>query len=186
MASAFLPLKFTAKFRQEYKSIVTGKLKKGFGHLDYQFPGMLRFEMSKPTPLVFISRANQNWYYRPPFNKSEQGEVRKNVDGGHVITKFFDALSEGLEKNKFYNVSFVDKKQVEVLFNESSMKELGIKKAKLIFKSKDYVFTDLDRIEMNYVDKKMTTIIFENISLVDNFSRFNFKFSEQNPPKIRD
>ena len=76
------------------------------------------------------------------------------MDGGHVITKFFDALSEGLEKNKFYNVSFIDKKQVEVLFNESSMKELGIKKAKLIFKSKDYVFTDLDRIEMNYVDKK--------------------------------
>jgi hypothetical protein len=183
--SAFLPLKFTAKFTQEYKSVVTGKIKKGHGHLDYQFPGMLRFEMHKPSPLIFITRANQNWYYRPPFVKGEDGEVRKNVTGGQAISKFFDALSEGLENNKYYKISKLDKKIVEINFVKASSEELGIKSANLVFSSNVHAFTKLKSIDLNYIDGKKNKIIFEKISLVDDFSRLNFVFKENNPPQIR-
>lgn len=184
-SAAFLPLKFTAKFTQEYKSVVTGKIKRGHGHFDYQFPGMLRFEMQKPTPLVFITRANQNWYYRPSFVEGEDGEVRKNVSGGQVISKFFDALSEGLENNKFYKVSKKQAKEVEIKFNKTATDELGIKNAILTFNSKAHAFTKLKSIDLNYADGKENKIIFDKISLVDNFSKLNFVFKENNPPKIR-
>jgi outer membrane lipoprotein-sorting protein len=183
--AAFLPLKFTAKFTQEYKSVVTGKVKKGHGHFDYQFPGMLRFEMQKPTPLIFITRANQNWYYRPPFVEGEDGEVRKNVNGGQAISKFFDALSEGLENNKYYKVSKKNKTNIEIKFNESSAHELGIDSAVLNFKTKTHSFLQLSSINLNYVDGKKNKILFEKISLVDEFSKLNFVFKENNPPKIR-
>ena len=181
-SAAFLPAKFT----QEYKSVVTGKIKRGHGYFDYQFPGMLRFEMQKPTPLVFITRANQNWYYRPPFVKGEDGEVRKNVSGGQVISKFFDALSEGLENNKFYKISKKQNKEIEITFNKSASEELGIKNAVLVFSTKSHAFTKLKSININYSDGKNNKIIFDKISLVDNFSRLNFIFKENNPPKIRE
>ena len=183
--AAFLPEKFTAKFRQEYKSVVTGKLKKGHGFFDYQFPGMMRFEMSSPTPLIFIARANQNWYYRPPYIEGEEGEVRKNVEGGQVISKFFDVLSEGLVNNKYYEVKNLNKKKVKVQFKEFSAKELGMKFAELSFKKNGQSFLQLDYINLNYLDGKMTKIVFEKISIVDSFSRLNFVFKRNNPPKIR-
>ena len=183
--SAFLPLKFTAKFTQEYKSVVTGKVKKGNGHFDYQFPGMLRFEMSSPTPLVFITRANQNWYYRPPFIEGERGEVRKDVPGGQTISRFFDALSEGLVDNNFYKVKRLGKQKVEINFLKASAQELGIKNAYLVFSGKKYIFTNLSHIHLNYLDGKENKIKFNDITLVDEFSRLNFTFKENNPPQIR-
>tara|TARA_B100000925_G_scaffold228636_1_gene177108 strand:+ start:1545 stop:2168 length:624 start_codon:yes stop_codon:yes gene_type:complete len=183
--AAFLPLKFTAKFTQEYKSVVTGKVKKGHGYFDYQFPGMLRFEMYKPSPLIFITKANQNWYYRPPFVDGELGEVRKNVSGGQAISKFFDALSEGLENNKYYKISKKEKNNIKITFNKASSEELGIKEAVLVFNSKVHAFTKLKSINLDYLDGKKNKIIFDKISLVDNFSRLNFIFKENNPPKIR-
>jgi outer membrane lipoprotein-sorting protein len=183
--SAFLPLKFTAKFTQEYKSVVTGKIKKGNGHFDYQFPGMLRFEMSHPTPLVFITRANQNWYYRPPYIEGERGEVKKDVPGGQTISRFFDALSEGLENNNFYNVKRLGQKKVEINFTKNSAQELGIRNASLVFAGKKHMFTNLKQIDLNYLDGKENKIKFNKITLVDEFSRLNFTFKENNPPKIR-
>lgn len=174
---SFIPKKFTAEFTQEYKSQVSGKIKKGNGTLDYEFPSKLRFEMIKPDPIIFITNMTFNWYYRPPFIKGEKGELKKNVKGGNVFADFFDSLSVGLKDNDYYKVNVV-KDKANIYFSESHRSELGLKSAILWFRnSLNKRFTNVKEITLIYLDGRETKIIFDSLKQAKSFpsDRFIFK-----------
>ena len=173
---SFVPKKFSAEFTQQYKSQVTGKIKRGNGTLDYEFPSKLRFEMIEPDPIIFITNMTQNWYYRPPFIKGEKGELKKNVKGGNVFADFFDSLSEGLKNNEFYNVK-IENDVASILFSENHSQELGLKAAMLQFKNKKNLrFTNLKEITLVYRDDRETKIIFDSLNQANTFSKNHFLF----------
>ena len=182
---SFTPSKFSATFTQEYKSAVTGKVKRSDGSIDYQFPGMLRFEMQKPSPIIFITRENQSWFYRPPFNKGELGETKYNVPGGLALPRFFDSLSKGLRNNEFFKVKKLNKKTTEILFNKSSQVELTIKKAKILFRNRKQIFKNIQEIELHYVDNKVTKILFNKIKNKKRFSPLLFRYNQERPPQFQ-
>ena len=172
----FVPKKFSAAFTQEYKSQVTGKIKRGMGNVDYEFPSRLRFEMTKPDPLIFITNMTQNWYYRPPFIEGEKGELKRNVKGGNVFSDFFDSLSEGLKSNAYYDVQ-LSRDQAKITFKPDQVSELGLKAATLFFKnSKTRTFLNLKEIEMVYPDERKTKIIFNSLKEAKEFSKNHFFF----------
>jgi outer membrane lipoprotein-sorting protein len=173
---SFVPKKFSAKFTQQYKSQVSGKIKGGNGTLDYEFPSKLRFEMIKPDPIIFITNMTQNWYYRPPFIEGEKGELKKNVKGGNVFADFFDSLSEGLKNNDYYKVKITSDKAT-ITFSEAHGAELGLTSAILWFKSaKNLRFTNLKEITLVYKDERETKIIFDSLKQASNFSKNHFIF----------
>lgn len=174
---SFVPKKFSAKFTQEYKSQVSGKIKKGNGILDYEFPSKLRFEMIEPDPIIFINNMTLNWYFRPPFVKGEKGELKKNVKGGNVFADFFDSLSEGLKDNDYYKVK-INGDKAEIFFSEAHGAELGLKSAILWFKSaSDLKFIKLKEITLFYPNDRETKIIFNSLNEETDFppERFIFK-----------
>lgn len=175
-ASNFLPEKFKAQFTQEYKSVVTGKIKRGNGQIEYQHPGKLRFEMFTPDPLTFVSNSNKNWLYRPPFIKGEQGELKKNVEGAHAFSKFFDALKAGLTNNSYYQVT-EQGKAVDLIFSKKSAEEISIEKASLNFKDPaQKKFLSIRDITLHYKNGKKTKIIFNELALVPSFPIKHFTF----------
>lgn len=182
----FLPQSFSAKFEQEYVSILKGKAKKGNGSIEYKYPSNIRFETSTPSQVVFVSNGNRAWYYRAPFIESEEGEVTETSakEANSVYIKFFDSLKNGLNSNALYDVKPASDGSYLIMFKAKTAKDFGIKEATLTFSSaKAKEFSELKKIDLVFPDGKKSTLTFVDLKVNPNLdvSRFNFVA----PPKTK-
>jgi outer membrane lipoprotein carrier protein len=184
----FLPQSFSAKFEQEYISILKGNTKKGQGAIEYKYPSNIRFETSTPSQVIFVSNGIKSWYYRAPFIEGEDGEVTVSNarEGSSIYIKFFDSLKNGLSANSLYDVKNAGDGMHVVIFKEKSAKEFGIKEAILTFNTtKDSVkdFSALKKIELLFPDGKRSSLklIDLKVNLINDLQHFNFVI----PPKTK-
>lgn len=182
----FLPQSFSAKFEQEYVSLLKGKTKKGEGSIDYRYPSNIRFETSTPSQVIFVSNGVKAWYYRAPFIEGEEGEITETSakEGSSVYIKFFDLLKNGLTSNALYDVKNAGDGMHVMTFKAKAAKEFGIKEAILTFNSaKDKEFSELKKIDLLFPDGKKSSLTFSNLKInpAMEASKFNF----QAPPKTK-
>lgn len=184
----FLPQSFSAKFEQEYISILKGNIKKGQGSIEYKYPSNIRFETSSPSQVVFVSNGVKSWYYRAPFIEGEDGEVTITTarEGSSIYIKFFDSLKNGLAANSLYDVKNAGDGMHVVVFKEKISKEVGIKEAVLTFntiKNSTKDFSALKKIDLLFLDGKKSSLklIDLKINLSNDPQRFNFVI----PPKTK-
>lgn len=64
-----------ADFRQEVKLKLTGQTKVSQGRILVQRPDQFRWETFEPDPNVLVSNGKVFWYYTPPFDETEAGQV---------------------------------------------------------------------------------------------------------------
>lgn len=180
VASAdFLPHGFSAKFEQEYVSILKGTLKKGQGLIDYKYPSNIRFETSTPSQVIFVSNGTKSWYYRAPFIEGEEGEVTesKGQEGSSIYIKFFDSLKNGLSANSLYDVKYAGDGIHIIAFKNKTAKEFGIKEAMLTFNTaKNKEFSDLKKIDLLFPDGKKSTLRFVDLKINPEFDSQKFNF----------
>ena len=186
LKAEFLPTSFSAKFEQEYVSILKGNMKKGQGLIEYKYPGNIRFETTTPSQVIFVSNGIKAWYYRAPFIEGEEGEVSETSakESNSVYIKFFDSLKNGLSSNSQYDVKNAGDGMHVVTFKPKIAKEFGIKEAILSFNSdKDKNFSELKKIELLFPDGKKSSLNFVDLKTNLNLdsSRFNFVA----PPKTK-
>jgi outer membrane lipoprotein-sorting protein len=182
----FLPQSFSAKFEQEYISILKGNVKKGQGSIDYKYPSNIRFETSTPSQIIFVSNGIKSWYYRAPFIEGEDGEVSESParDGSSVYIKFFDSLKNGLSANLLYDVKSAGDGMHVITFKAKTAKEFGIKEAILTFNSaKDKDFSELKKIDLLFPDGKKSTLRFMDLKVNPSFDAQKFNFVA--PPKTK-
>lgn len=180
----FLPSSFSANFTQEYISSLKGKVKKGNGSIEYKFPGNIRFETSNPTHVLYVTNGKKSWYYSFPFIEGEEGELTESnsSDGSGLFTKFFDSLKNGLKANSLYDVK-QEGEAYTLIFTKKSSSEVGMKKAKLIFTSAKAEFSNLNSIEIEFLDGKKSTMKLSDLKLNPNFDGAKFNFVA--PPKTK-
>lgn len=65
----------SANFQQTTDSITLAKKKKSFGKIFFKRPSKVRWETQKPDASLFISNGQQSWFYTPPFEEGEKGQV---------------------------------------------------------------------------------------------------------------
>lgn len=182
----FLPQSFSAKFEQEYVSILKGTTKKGKGSIEYKYPSNIRFETSTPSEVVFVSNGVKSWYYRAPFIEGEDGEVTESSakEGSSVYIKFFDSLKNGLSSNSFYDVKNAGDGMHVLTFKAKTAKEFGIKEAVLTFNSaKDKEFSELKKIDLLFPDGKKSTLRFMDLKVNSQLNALRFNFVA--PPKTK-
>jgi outer membrane lipoprotein-sorting protein len=182
----FLPQSFSAKFEQEYISILKGTTKKGQGLIDYKYPSNIRFETSTPSQVIFVSNGVKSWYYRAPFIEGEEGEVTesKTQEGNTVYIKFFDSLKNGLSSNSLYDVKNAGDGMHVIMFKSKTSKEFGIKEAVLTFNSaKNKDFSELKKIDILFPDGKKSTLRFIDLKINPAFDIHKFNFVA--PPKTK-
>lgn len=175
----FMPQSFSAKFEQEYISILKGNTKKGQGTIDYKYPGNIRFETQVPNQIIFVSNGVKSWYYRAPFIEGEEGEVTETnaKEGSSVYIKFFDSLKNGLSANTLYDVKNAGDGMHVIIFKPKSAKELGIKEAILTFKSnKVQEFSELQKIDLLFPDGKKSVLRLVNLKVNSNYDNQKFNF----------
>ena len=95
--TSFLPKSFQTSFVQEYKSALKGKKRKSHGVIEYAYPSQIRFEVSKPDKLVYISNQKTSWYYSAPYIDGEPGTVSVRKSKKNGLHKFFDSLKKIME-----------------------------------------------------------------------------------------
>lgn len=182
----FLPQSFSAKFEQEYTSILKGNTKKGEGLIEYKYPSNIRFETSTPSQVIFVSNGVKAWYYRAPFIEGEEGEVSETSakESNSVYIKFFDSLKNGLSANNLYDVKNAGDGIHVVTFKAKTAKDFGIKEAVLTFNSaKDKDFSELKKIDLLFPDGKKSSIKLVNLKINPGFENTHFNFVA--PPKTK-
>lgn len=182
----FLPQSFSAKFEQEYISILKGNTKKGQGTIDYKYPSNIRFESQVPDQVIFVSNGVKSWYYRAPFIEGEDGEVTETnaKEGSSVYIKFFDSLKNGLSANSLYDVKNAGDGMHVLTFKPKPAKEFGIREAVLTFKSnKDKDFSALTKIDLLFPDGKKSTLRLVDLKVNPNYDAQKFNFVA--PPKTK-
>jgi outer membrane lipoprotein carrier protein len=182
-ASTFIPKAFSAKFEQVYKSALTGKEKKSKGSIDYSYPGSIKLETQTPESLIYVSNNKSTWYYTPPFIPGESGQVSIQQSSKDSLTKFLDLLRKGLKSNKYYSVK-KSKGSAKVSFKKSAQKDLGVKEATLFFSKKGESFSNIKKITMIQVDKKVKTLLLSKINTSPKFKKGYFDFKIPKNTKI--
>ena len=83
-----------AQFDQLTDIKATKQVKKAKGRIWIQRPNKLRWETLEPDPNVLVSDGKTFWFYTPPFDKDERGQViiKKTAQ---VQTQFLNALLSG-------------------------------------------------------------------------------------------
>lgn len=180
---AFMPKSFEAQVVQKQKSALSGKVKESRGKLAYRYPGHLRFEIKKPDEVIFVSNKLKTWYYTGPFIEGESGEVTVSNEGNHILTKFFDSFSKGLETNSLYSVQKNGEK-VEVTFDEKLQKKLGVLSATFRFKTQKYKFEELDGLSILQQDRQKLSLSLEEIKTGQKLPDQTFVFEVPENTKV--
>lgn len=175
LAKDFLPNTFKVDFSQEYKTSLKGKVKKSSGHIQYKYPSQIRFEVTKPDKVVFVSNKEKSWYYQAPFIEGEPGELNVRKTGKTGLSRFFDVLKKGLKTNKFYEVKNDSEKSV-IKFVDKFAKELDIKGALITFKDKKRNFENIKNMELTYVDGHKIKLHFTGMKTGLSMNKENFVF----------
>jgi outer membrane lipoprotein-sorting protein len=177
IAKAFVPSSFSANYEENLVSI-TGKVKKSFGKIDYQFPGHLRFEVTSPVSSLFVVNPKKTWFYQPAFVKGEKDQVTIQKSSNLPLVKFLDSVKNGLENSKLFTSQYVGNDLI-LTFNKSSQKEMGFIEV-ILHGSKDAKevkeLKGFENITLKHLNKNKT-----NIKLIDlkeniTFPEGNFEF----------
>ena len=83
-----------AEFTQSTDIKATKQVKKAKGRIWIKRPNKLRWETLEPDPNILVSDGKTFWFYTPPFDKDERGQViiKKSAQ---VQTQFLNALLSG-------------------------------------------------------------------------------------------
>jgi outer membrane lipoprotein-sorting protein len=180
LAPGFLPKKFSASFEQSYKSNLTGKVKRSWGKIQYEYPSRLRFVVDKPQKLIFVSNPKKTWYYTAPLIPGEKGDLSVSKTKKIVLSELFDALYDKSQKNDVFKLKNNSPTIVQLEFLPQKVKDIGIESAKLVFKNKKDKdsFSNVQRIEIIDSTKKVVTLVFNDLKSIKKFPKDNFLFSE--------
>jgi outer membrane lipoprotein-sorting protein len=186
-AKNFIPTSFSSQYEESLKSI-TGKVKKSFGKIDYQYPGLLRFEVTSPSPSLVIVNNVKTWFYRPAFVKGEQNEVTIEKSKNLPMVKLLDSLKDGFEKSQVFDVKYSGK-DIHLEFRKNSQQDFSIQRVILHTLKNAHEVTSLKEVEAITLvnkNKSETKIKFFDLRENPSFLKNHFEYSPQPNTKVID
>lgn len=180
IASArFLPKSFEANLEQVVFSSVNNKEMKTDVKMKYLFPNNIYFSVDGVNPVIYVCNKVKTWMYNPPWDPSEKGEVKIGDSSKYCYVKLFDALSNGLDKNKLYSVKKVAKKAF-LTFSKAAAGQLNISKVEITFKNlitDNSKAEDIKNMQVYYLDKnKPVQFSFKSLTEKSKLTEDDFNF----------
>lgn len=175
---AFVPKSFQADFSNSYTSQVSGKEKTSSGTLSFMAPGNIRFEVTKPDKILFISNDKKSWYYTPAIIEGEPGDLKIGKPDPYHLLDFFKALDKGLTSGNDFDAK-TDGLKSELVFKKHFSEKFKISAAELNF-SDQVSFKTLTELRLTYADGKKLKINFSKVDTSVTLSKKDFTFE---PPE---
>lgn len=170
-----------AQFDQITDIRATKQVKKAKGRIWIKRPNKLRWETLEPDPNILVSDGKTFWFYTPPFEKDERGQViiKKTAQ---VQTQFLNALLSGsfdFDKNA---TSVEARSQYVFLLRPKSGTAGDVQVAQI---SIDPVKHTITEVLLSHISGNQTQIRLKEINLQPKLEDGLFKFSpDRNTDKI--
>ncbi|MBU6375365.1 MAG: outer membrane lipoprotein chaperone LolA [Bdellovibrionales bacterium] len=170
-----------AEFTQSTEIRATRQTKKAQGRIWIKRPGKLRWETLEPDPNILVSDGKVYWFYTPPFDTGERGQViiRKK---SQVQTQFLNGLLSGTFEFGKGAVAITEKAKNIFLLKprvgtagDVSVAEVEIETIKKM----------ISRVTLTHTSGNTTRIELQEISLASKLEDSLFRFTiDKNTDKI--
>jgi outer membrane lipoprotein-sorting protein len=173
-----IPHKFEANFNQVFKKLSDGKESKSSGKISYFYPGKVRVDVLEPAfqKLTFVSNGKQSWYYTPPFDAEEKGEVVIRPSKKLPIVSLLDLLVSEKEFAKKFEVKKSSGTEIVLNVKPDSIKKIGLKTVRLHGDKVIKRLEDLTSIDVVYEDDREIVIKFVAVTERKDFPESTFNF----------
>ena len=84
----------SAEFTQKNENVTLGQTKNNTGKIYFKRPHKVRWETLEPDKSILIGNGKTFWFYTPPFEEGERGQVIKKA-AAQVQSKLANALLSG-------------------------------------------------------------------------------------------
>lgn len=172
-----------AEFDQLTQIKSTKNSKKSQGKIWIKHPNKLRWETISPDQNILVSDGKYFWFYTPPFEKGDRGQViiKKSAQ---VQTQFLNALLSGsfdFSKTK----TQIETKSPNVFLLKPSANTAGdVKTAEVTIND---VSKKIEKVTLVHYSGNETTIQLKQIKLTNKFSESLFQFvPDRNTDQIRE
>jgi outer membrane lipoprotein carrier protein len=160
-----------ADFRQKDEVKMTGATKQSSGVLMIRHPNQFRWETLKPDKNLLVSDGRKFWFYTPPFEAGERGQVieRKTTE---VQSELANALLAGaFSRIRGVDIQKVSPTRFKLVPSEGVAGT--VKTAELDIDPKKNV---IERLQLEHQGGNKTEIKLENVKLSAKLSDSFFKF----------
>ncbi len=172
-----------AEFDQVTSIKSTKTEKKSQGKIWIKHPNKLRWETISPDQNILISDGKYFWFYTPPFEKGDRGQViiKKSAQ---VQTKFLNALLSG-SFDFSGSKTTIQKKAENVFLLSPSVDEAGdVKAAEVTINPQS---RKIEKVSLVHTSGNETTIQLKEIKLVKKLADSMFQFiPDRNTDQIRE
>ena len=165
-----------AAFTQVNESAIMKERKSSSGVISVKKPGKMRWETQSPDPSIFISDSRTMWFYTPPFDKGESGQlvIRKSSNyqsklAGALLAGDFTVASDLKIKQKNKNTFLLTPKPGSA--GDVLDAELSINSEKLL----------IEKVVLKHKGGNLTEITLSKILLGQQVDEEMFHFTP--PPK---
>lgn len=172
-----------AEFDQLTQIKSTKNSKKSQGKIWIKHPNKLRWETISPDQNILVSDGKYFWFYTPPFEKGDRGQViiKKSAQ---VQTQFLNALLSGsfdFSKTK----TQIETKAPNVFLLKPSVNTAGdVKTAEVTINDAS---KKIEKVTLVHYSGNETTIELKQIKLTNKFSESLFQFvPDRNTDQIRE
>jgi outer membrane lipoprotein carrier protein len=170
-----------AQFSQITEIKSTHQTKRAKGRVWIKRPGKLRWETLEPDPNILVSDGKVYWFYTPPFDESERGQViiRKKAQ---VQTQFLNALLSGSFDFGKGKVAIEEKSKNTFLLRPKPGTAGDVSSAEIEI---DPARKTISKVNLVHVSGNQTRVQLEEVSLTSKLDEALFRFKiDNNTDKI--
>ena len=170
-----------ARFTQVTDVKATKHVKKAKGRIWIKRPNKLRWETLEPDPNILISDGKTFWFYTPPFDQGERGQViiRKSAQ---VQTQFLNALLGGTFEFGKDSISIEDRMRGEFLLRPRPGTAGDVSTAQVRIDPMKHIIT---QVVLTHSSGNKTEINLEEIKLPSKLEDSLFRYTpDKNTDKI--
>ena len=170
-----------AQFTQNTEIKATRQNKAAKGRIWIKRPSKLRWETLEPDPNILVSDGKLFWFYTPPFEQGERGQViiRKKAQ---VQTQFLNALLSGSFEFGKGAVKIEEKNDHSFLLKPKSGTAGDVLSAEIEIDPTKKMIT---RVVLTHTSGNLTRISLQEIHLTSKLEESLFRFvADQNTDKI--
>ncbi len=172
-----------AEFEQSVLIKSTKSNKKAQGRIWIKHPNKLRWETLSPDQNILVSDGKYFWFYTPPFEKGDRGQVIIKKSS-QVQTRFLNALLSGDFNYSKLKAEIETKNSNVFLLKPSSGTAGDVKSAEITINPET---KKIEKVMLMHLSGNETTIQLKEIKLADRLADSLFQFvPDRNTDQIRE
>jgi outer membrane lipoprotein carrier protein len=146
-----------AEFTQTKESVGMGTTTTSSGRIAIKRPNKIRWETLSPDPNLLVSDGVKAWYYTPPFDSSEHGQVTETL-ASRVRTRLANAILSGDFSGSDLKIKTIKPDFFSIVPKAGSA--ANVKEAKVAVDPSQKTITDITIIydDGNHTEIKLTNI----------------------------